>query len=109
MRLSPRRRSGSFECEGGARGLFDDQPRRDHRPAGHAPGPRARNIRGPECVYPRDDVRGLSNVREARVGYSMINLDEIIDPLDTRRVLALGISAALNASIPETTFGVFRM
>src|SRR6185312_7466004 len=33
----------------------------------------------------------------------------IIDPLDTRRVLALGISAALNAPIPETTFGVFRM
>jgi acetyl-CoA carboxylase carboxyltransferase component len=35
--------------------------------------------------------------------------DGIIDPLDTRRVLALGISAALNAPITETTFGVFRM
>jgi acetyl-CoA carboxylase carboxyltransferase component len=35
--------------------------------------------------------------------------DGIIDPLDTRRVLALGVSAALNAPIPETTFGVFRM
>src|SRR5436190_16609107 len=35
--------------------------------------------------------------------------DGIIDPLDTRRVLALGISAALSAPIPETTFGVFRM
>lgn len=35
--------------------------------------------------------------------------DGIIDPLDTRRVLTLGISAALNAPIPETTFGVFRM
>jgi acetyl-CoA carboxylase carboxyltransferase component len=35
--------------------------------------------------------------------------DGIIDPLDTRRVLALGLSAALNARIPETTFGVFRM
>ena len=35
--------------------------------------------------------------------------DGIIDPLDTRRVLALGISAALNAPISETTFGVFRM
>jgi acetyl-CoA carboxylase carboxyltransferase component len=35
--------------------------------------------------------------------------DGIIDPLDTRRVLALGISAALNAPVPETTFGVFRM
>jgi 3-methylcrotonyl-CoA carboxylase beta subunit len=35
--------------------------------------------------------------------------DGIIDPLDTRHVLALGLSAALNAPIPETTFGVFRM
>ena len=35
--------------------------------------------------------------------------DGIIDPLDTRRVLALGLTAALNAPIPETTFGVFRM
>jgi len=35
--------------------------------------------------------------------------DGIIDPLDTRDVLGLSISAALNASIPETRFGVFRM
>ena len=35
--------------------------------------------------------------------------DGVIDPLDTRRVLALGIAAALHAPIPETRFGVFRM
>jgi acetyl-CoA carboxylase carboxyltransferase component len=35
--------------------------------------------------------------------------DGIIDPLDTRRVLALGLAAARNAPIPDTTFGVFRM
>jgi acetyl-CoA carboxylase carboxyltransferase component len=35
--------------------------------------------------------------------------DGIIDPVDTRRVLALGIAASLNAPIPKTTFGVFRM
>ncbi len=35
--------------------------------------------------------------------------DGIIDPADTRRVLALGLSAALNAPIPETQFGLFRM
>jgi 3-methylcrotonyl-CoA carboxylase beta subunit len=35
--------------------------------------------------------------------------DGIIDPLDTRRVLALGLAASLNAPIPETRFGVFRM
>ncbi|GGC41574.1 methylcrotonoyl-CoA carboxylase [Siccirubricoccus deserti] len=35
--------------------------------------------------------------------------DGIIDPADTRRVLALGLSAALNAPVPETRFGLFRM
>ena len=35
--------------------------------------------------------------------------DGILDPLDTRHVLALGISAALEAPIPETRFGIFRM
>jgi 3-methylcrotonyl-CoA carboxylase beta subunit len=35
--------------------------------------------------------------------------DGVIDPLDTRLVLGLGISASLNAPIPETKFGVFRM
>ena len=35
--------------------------------------------------------------------------DGIIAPAETRRVLALCFSAALNAPIPETRFGVFRM
>ncbi len=35
--------------------------------------------------------------------------DGVIDPLDTRRVLSLGIEAAMHAPIPETRFGVFRM
>ncbi len=35
--------------------------------------------------------------------------DGVIDPADTRRVLALGLSATLNAPIAETRFGVFRM
>ncbi|MDE2003998.1 MAG: methylcrotonoyl-CoA carboxylase, partial [Betaproteobacteria bacterium] len=35
--------------------------------------------------------------------------DGVIDPADTRRVLALAISAALNRPIEATTFGVFRM
>jgi acetyl-CoA carboxylase carboxyltransferase component len=35
--------------------------------------------------------------------------DGIIDPADTRTVLGLGIAASLNAAIPETRFGVFRM
>ena len=35
--------------------------------------------------------------------------DGVIDPVDTRRVLALGLSAALNVPVPDTKFGVFRM
>jgi 3-methylcrotonyl-CoA carboxylase beta subunit len=35
--------------------------------------------------------------------------DGIILPSETRRVLALAFSATLNASVPETKFGVFRM
>lgn len=35
--------------------------------------------------------------------------DGIIDPRDTRSVVALSLQAALNAPIPETRFGVFRM
>ncbi len=35
--------------------------------------------------------------------------DGIIDPADTRRVLALGLSASQNAPIAETQFGLFRM
>jgi acetyl-CoA carboxylase carboxyltransferase component len=47
---------------------------------------------------------------EASPYYSTARLwdDGIIAPADTRAVLALGISAALNAPIPETRFGVFR-
>ena len=35
--------------------------------------------------------------------------DGVIDPADTRRVLALALSAALNAPIEDTKYGVFRM
>jgi acetyl-CoA carboxylase carboxyltransferase component len=57
-----------------------------------------------------DEIRAKYE-EEGSPYYSTARLwdDGIIDPLDTRRVLALGISAALNAPIPETTFGVFRM
>ncbi|KAG7210032.1 hypothetical protein KM043_011610 [Ampulex compressa] len=35
--------------------------------------------------------------------------DGVIDPVDTRAVLGLSLSASLNAPIPETKFGIFRM
>ncbi|HEY7396726.1 MAG TPA: carboxyl transferase domain-containing protein, partial [Gaiellaceae bacterium] len=57
-----------------------------------------------------DEIRAKYEA-EGNPYYSTARLwdDGIIDPLDTRRVLALGISAALNAPIAETRFGVFRM
>jgi 3-methylcrotonyl-CoA carboxylase beta subunit len=49
--------------------------------------------------------------REAHPYYASARLwdDGIIDPAETRRVLGLSISAALNAPIGDTTFGIFRM
>ena len=49
--------------------------------------------------------------REGSVYYSTARLwdDGVIDPADTRTLLGLGLSAALNAAIAETSFGVFRM
>ena len=35
--------------------------------------------------------------------------DGVIDPADTRRVLALGLAATRNAPIEDTKFGLFRM
>ena len=49
--------------------------------------------------------------REGHPYYATARLwdDGIIDPADTRRVLALSLSACLNAPIAPTRFGVFRM
>jgi acetyl-CoA carboxylase carboxyltransferase component len=57
-----------------------------------------------------DEIRAKYEA-EGNPYYSTARLwdDGIIDPIDTRRVLALGISAALNAPIAETRFGIFRM
>jgi acetyl-CoA carboxylase carboxyltransferase component len=57
-----------------------------------------------------DEIRATYEV-EGNPYYSTARLwdDGIIDPLDTRRVLALGLAAAANAPVPATTFGIFRM
>jgi acetyl-CoA carboxylase carboxyltransferase component len=62
----------------------------------------------------RDTIRAPILAKYEQEGspyYSSARLwdDGIIAPADTRNVLALGISAALNAEIPEPRFGVFRM
>jgi acetyl-CoA carboxylase carboxyltransferase component len=57
-----------------------------------------------------DEIRATYEA-EGSPYYSTARLwdDGIIDPLDTRRVLALGLATAAGAPVPETTFGVFRM
>jgi acetyl-CoA carboxylase carboxyltransferase component len=57
-----------------------------------------------------DEIRAKYE-REGNAYYSTARIwdDGILDPMDTRRVLALGISAALQAPIHDTQFGVFRM
>jgi len=49
--------------------------------------------------------------REGSPYYSTARLwdDGILDPVDTRMAIGLGLSAAYNAPIPDTKFGVFRM
>jgi 3-methylcrotonyl-CoA carboxylase beta subunit len=49
--------------------------------------------------------------RQGHPYYSSARLwdDGIVDPADSRRLLALAISASLNAPVEETKFGVFRM
>jgi 3-methylcrotonyl-CoA carboxylase beta subunit len=49
--------------------------------------------------------------RQGHPYYSSARLwdDGVVDPADTRRLLALAISASLNAEVEPTKFGVFRM
>jgi 3-methylcrotonyl-CoA carboxylase beta subunit/propionyl-CoA carboxylase len=49
--------------------------------------------------------------REGSPYYSTARLwdDGILDPVETRQALALGVSAAFNAPVPDAKFGVFRM
>src|SRR5689334_12195875 len=57
-----------------------------------------------------DEIRAKYEA-EGNPYYSTARLwdDGIVDPLDTRGVLALGLAAATNAPIPESKFGIFRM
>ncbi len=60
-------------------------------------------------AFMRPVLEGYEN--EASAYYSTARLwdDGIIDPLDTRGALGLGIAMALNAPIPDQKYGVFRM
>jgi len=49
--------------------------------------------------------------KEGSAYYSTSRLwdDGIIDPVDTRKVIAMGIAASLNKKYDDTKYGVFRM
>ena len=66
---------------------------------------------------PKDEIAQLKKEilakydYEGSAFYSTARLwdDGIIDPVDTRKILALGIAASLNQPFPQQQFGVFRM
>lgn len=68
-------------------------------------------------IMPDDEREKLRNTilekyeREGSAYYSTARLwdDGIIDPVDTRKILAMGIATAINKPFPEQQFGVFRM
>jgi 3-methylcrotonyl-CoA carboxylase beta subunit len=49
--------------------------------------------------------------RQGSPYYSTARLwdDGVIDPVDTRRVLGMGLAVAANAPVPEPSYGIFRM
>jgi 3-methylcrotonyl-CoA carboxylase beta subunit len=59
-------------------------------------------------MWPNARISVMGGEQAASV-LATVRRDGIIDPADTRRVLALGLSATLNAPIPDVQFGVFRM
>jgi 3-methylcrotonyl-CoA carboxylase beta subunit len=72
----------------------------------------------PDGEWPSDEERAAFEApiletyeREGSPYFATARLwdDGVIDPMDTRRVLAMAIEASLCAGIQETRFGVFRM
>ena len=60
-------------------------------------------------VRVQPDRNEIVCVAEVPFGGPGVDRDGVIDPAETRTVLALAISASLNAPIERTPFGVFRM
>lgn len=77
---------------------------------------REKNARDGTQWPPAEEEAFMNNIRrqyetQGNPYYASARLwdDGIIDPKDTRKVLGMGISAALNAPINPTQYGVFRM
>ena len=62
-----------------------------------------------EEEFKRPTLEKYSEESNAYFSTARIWDDGIIDPADTRKVLARCISASLNAPFPDKQYGVFRM
>ena len=89
---------------------------RDSKQGGGAEGGGSGGPSGSGSWGPEEEARFKAAIlekyaRESSCYYSSARLwdDGIIAPSETRRVVALALSASLNAPIPQTRFGVFRM
>ncbi len=68
-------------------------------------------------VFPEESAQQMRDEilakfqKESSAYYSTSRIwdDGIIDPVDTRKVLALGIAASLNKKFESPSFGIFRM
>eukprot|EP00747_Dinoflagellata_sp_TGD_P096023 gnl/TRDRNA2_/TRDRNA2_166703_c1_seq1.p1 gnl/TRDRNA2_/TRDRNA2_166703_c1~~gnl/TRDRNA2_/TRDRNA2_166703_c1_seq1.p1 ORF type:complete len:488 (+),score=93.65 gnl/TRDRNA2_/TRDRNA2_166703_c1_seq1:62-1465(+) len=54
-------------------------------------------------------IAGMESTNSAFHSSAYVHDDGVIDPRDTRRVLARAISCSLNAPFPENRYGIFRM
>ena len=62
------------------------------------------------CLVRRRPGRGVPLLPELGIESALIlERAGILDPVETRQSLALGLSAAFNAPVPKAQFGVFRM
>jgi 3-methylcrotonyl-CoA carboxylase beta subunit len=71
-------------------------------------------VRRPDDPVPVDEFKERIRAQYDTQGspyYSTARLwdDGVIDPVDTRRVLGMGLAAAAHAPIPTPSYGVFRM
>jgi 3-methylcrotonyl-CoA carboxylase beta subunit len=62
-----------------------------------------------EAAYKRPTIEMFEDQSHPLYASARLWDDGIIDPRKTREILALSLSAALNAPIPKTRFGIFRM
>jgi 3-methylcrotonyl-CoA carboxylase beta subunit len=86
-----------------AAGVLATVRRANHERAGEAWSAEA------EAEFKRPIIEQFQDQSDPLFATARLWDDGIVDPVETRNLLGLGISAALNAPIPETRFGVFRM